>query len=111
YLRDNMKFRVEDYVQRGHRFAIVDEVDSILIDEARTPLIISGPTNQPIDLYNVVDAVIPVLQKDIDFVLDEKARNVTLTEDGIAKIEEKLHLDNLYDPANIEVLHHVTQSL
>ena len=111
YLRDNMKFRLEDYVQRGHRFAIIDEVDSILIDEARTPLIISGPTNQPVDLYNVVDAVIPLLQRDVDFALDEKGRNITLTEEGIARVEEKLHLDNLYDPQNIEVLHHSMQSL
>ncbi|MCB9665943.1 MAG: preprotein translocase subunit SecA [Alphaproteobacteria bacterium] len=111
YLRDNMKFRLEDYVQRGHVFAIIDEVDSILIDEARTPLIISGPSAGDVDLYNVVDAVIPMLQKDVDFTLDEKGKNVTLTEDGIARIEEKLHLDNLYDPQNIEVLHHVTQSL
>jgi preprotein translocase subunit SecA len=111
YLRDNMKFRLEDYVQRGHHFAIIDEVDSILIDEARTPLIISGPAQSNTDLYNVVDAVVPLLQRDIDFMLDEKARNATLTEDGIAKVEAKLGLDNLYDPNNIEVLHHSMQSL
>ncbi|MCB9680390.1 MAG: preprotein translocase subunit SecA [Alphaproteobacteria bacterium] len=111
YLRDNMKFRIEDYVQRGHRFAIVDEVDSILIDEARTPLIISGPTQADVGMYNVVDAVIPLLQKDVDFTLDEKGRNITLTEDGIARIEDRLHIDNLYDPQHIEVLHHVMQCL
>ena len=102
-----MKFRIEDYVQRGHNFAIIDEVDSILIDEARTPLIISGEAKSDTDLYNVVDAVVPLLQRDIDFMLDEKARNVTLTEDGITKVEGRLGLDNLYDPNNIEVLHHV----
>ncbi|MGC6514400.1 MAG: preprotein translocase subunit SecA [Myxococcota bacterium] len=111
YLRDNMKFSIEDYVQRGHNFAIVDEIDSILIDEARTPLIISGPANIPVDLYNVVDAVIPMLQRDIDFVLDEKARNVTLTEEGISRVEDRLGVDNLYDPQNLEVLHHSMQSL
>jgi preprotein translocase subunit SecA len=111
YLRDNMKFSQEDYVQRGHRYAIIDEVDSILIDEARTPLIISGPTGQGVDLYNVVDAVIPLLQRDVDFTLDEKAKNVTLTEEGIGRVEERLGIDNLYDPQNIEVLHHSMQSL
>ena len=111
YLRDNMKYNVEDYVQRGHNFAIVDEVDSILVDEARTPLIISGPTNQSVDLYNVVDAVVPLLVKDRDFTLDEKSRNVSLTEDGIANVEDKLHVDNLYDPQNIEILHHAMAAL
>ncbi len=111
YLRDNMKFRLEDYVQRGHAYAIIDEVDSILIDEARTPLIISGPADRPTDMYNVVDAVVPVLQRDLDFALDEKTRSTTLTEEGIARVEERLGLDNLYDPANIEILHHVMQAL
>jgi preprotein translocase subunit SecA len=111
YLRDNMKFRLEDYVQRGHHFAIVDEVDSILVDEARTPLIISGPAQGDVELYNVVDAVIPLLQKDIDFVLDEKSKNVSLTEEGIARVEDRLGIDNLYDPQNIDVLHHAMQSL
>ena len=111
YLRDNMKFRLDEYVQRGHPFAILDEVDSILIDEARTPLIISGPAGGSVDLYVVVDAVIPLLQVDQDFSLDEKSRNVTLTEEGIARVEDRLGLDNLYDPQNIEVLHHVTQAL
>jgi len=111
YLRDNMKFDLNDYVQRGHNFCIIDEVDSILIDEARTPLIISGPMRASVDLYQVVDRVIPTLQRDRDFVVDEKGRNVSLTEDGIARIEERLGIDNLYDVANIEVLHHATQSL
>jgi len=111
YLRDNMKFRLEDFVQRGHRFAIVDEVDSILIDEARTPLIISGPMSSSTDLYSIVDAVIPLLQKEIHFTLDEKGKSVTLTDEGITKVEQKLGVDNLYDTQNMEVLHHVSQSL
>ncbi len=111
YLRDNLKFSASQFAQRGHNFAIVDEIDSILIDEARTPLIISGPTNKPVDLYNVVDRVVPLLQRDIDFVLDEKAKNVTLTEDGIGRVESSLGIDNLYDPQNIEVLHHSMQAL
>ncbi|MEO0603369.1 MAG: preprotein translocase subunit SecA, partial [Myxococcota bacterium] len=111
YLRDNMKFRHEEMVQRGHHFGIVDEVDSILIDEARTPLIISGPMNASVDLYNRVDAVIPFLQREIDFVVDEKARSANLTDEGNRKVEEKLGIDNLYDPHNMEILHHVMQSL
>ncbi|MEN0066280.1 MAG: preprotein translocase subunit SecA [Myxococcota bacterium] len=111
YLRDNMKFRIEEMVQRGHNFGIVDEVDSILIDEARTPLIISGPMNASVDLYNRVDAVIPFLQREIDFVVDEKARSASLTDEGNGKVEEKLGIDNLYDPHNMEILHHVMQSL
>jgi len=111
YLRDHMKFRLEEMVQRGHNFAIVDEVDSILIDEARTPLIISGPMSASVELYNRVDAVIPFLQREIDFVVDEKARSATLTDEGNRKVEEKLGIDNLYDPHNMEILHHVMQSL
>lgn len=111
YLRDNMKFRLSDYVQRGHFFAIVDEVDSILIDEARTPLIISGPSEQSTATYQVANAVIPKLRKDADFSIDEKSRVVMLTESGIAKAEQLLNLNNLYDPANIEYLHHLNQSL
>ncbi len=111
YLRDNMKFRKEEYVQRGHAYAIIDEVDSVLIDEARTPLIISGPAQGDVSLYVVVDAVVPLLQVDRDFTLDEKARNTALTEEGIARVEERLGIDNLYDPQHIEALHHVTQSL
>ena len=112
YLRDNMKFRVEDMVQRDLHYAIVDEVDSILIDEARTPLIISGPAEESTSFYARVNSVIPFLKKDTDFTVDEKARQVLLTEDaGIPKLERLLSVDNLYDPGNIEVLHHVNQAL
>ena len=111
YLRDNMKFRLEDYVQRGHNFAIVDEVDSILIDEARTPLIISGPTNQDIDRYAIIDGVIPLLQAEIDYLVDEKARSVALTDAGVDRVEQRIGIDNLYDPHNMEILHHVNQAL
>jgi preprotein translocase subunit SecA len=111
YLRDNMKFRIEDYVQRDHNFAIVDEVDSILIDEARTPLIISGPVNQELDRYVIIDGVIPLLQAEIDYVVDEKSRQVTLTDAGVDKVESKLGLDNLYDSNNMPLLHHVNQAL
>jgi len=112
YLRDNMKFRVEDMVQRDLHYAIVDEVDSILIDEARTPLIISGPAEESTSFYTRVNSVIPFLKKDADYTVDEKARQVLLTEDaGIPKLERLLSVDNLYDPGNIEVLHHVNQAL
>lgn len=111
YLRDNMKFRLSDYVQRDHFFAIVDEVDSILIDEARTPLIISGPSEQSTDTYQVANAVVPKLRKDADYSIDEKSRVVMLTESGIEKSESMLNVKNLYDPANIEYLHHLNQSL
>jgi preprotein translocase subunit SecA len=111
YLRDNMKFRIEDYVQRDHFFAIIDEVDSVLIDEARTPLIISGPTNQDVDKYRIIDDVIPRLQAEIDYVMDEKVRSVHLTDDGVDRVEMRLGLENLYDSHNMEVLHHVNQAL
>lgn len=111
YLRDNMKTELGRFVQRPHHFCIVDEVDSILIDEARTPLIISGPAETRSELYVKVNAAIPGLQKDSDYIVDEKARSVTLTEDGISKLEKRLHVDNLYDPHNIEYLHHVQQAL
>ncbi|MCP4804356.1 MAG: preprotein translocase subunit SecA [Proteobacteria bacterium] len=111
YLRDNMKFRAEDYTQRDHFFGIVDEVDSILIDEARTPLIISGPTNQSVDKYYVIDQVVPLLQDELDYLVDEKGRSVHLTDDGVDKVENKLGIDNLYDPHNMEILHHVNQAL
>jgi preprotein translocase subunit SecA len=111
YLRDNMKFAADEYVQRGHHFAIVDEVDSILIDESRTPLIISGPTGQDVDRYYVIDGVVPLLQADIDYVVDEKSRSVNLTDDGVDRVEEQLGIDNLYDPHNMEILHHVNQAL
>ena len=111
YLRDNMKFRIEEYVQRGHHFGIVDEVDSILIDEARTPLIISGPTNVDVNMYYVIDGVVPLLQDELDFTVDEKSRRVDLTDSGVDKVEQKLGVDNIYDPHNMEVLHHVNQAL
>lgn len=111
YLRDNMKTDLDRYVQRDHNFCIVDEVDSILIDEARTPLIISGPAETNTEIYGIVNAAIPGLQKDSDYIIDEKSRNVTLTEDGISKLETRLRVENLYDPAHIEYLHHVQQAL
>jgi preprotein translocase subunit SecA len=111
YLRDNMKFRLQDYVQRELNFAIVDEVDSILIDEARTPLIISGPTEETTDKYYRVDQVIPGLVPDQDYTLDEKNKAVSLTDEGVEKIQKRLSVANLYDPAEIETLHHVEQAL
>ena len=111
YLRDNMKTEPQRLVQRGFNFGIVDEVDSILIDEARTPLIISGPSDSKTELYVVVNHAIPGLQKDSDYVFDEKSRAVSLTEDGISKLEKRLKVENLYDPNNIEWLHHVNQAL
>lgn len=111
YLRDNMKFDLADYVQRGHNFAIVDECDSILVDEARTPLIISGPAEASTEKYLVVDAIIPKLKRDQHFTMEEKTKTVSLTDEGNAKVEELLGLSNLYDPQNIEILHHVYQGL
>src|SRR5882724_7093732 len=111
YLRDNMKYDITHCVQRGHHFAIVDEVDSILIDEARTPLIISGPSEESTDKYYRIDKIIPKLIKDIDYTLDEKHRQATLTEEGVSKCERLLSLGNLYDPAHMEVIHHVYQAL
>lgn len=111
YLRDNMKFSPDELVQRSLHYAIVDEVDSILIDEARTPLIISGPAEESTDKYYRVDRMIPRLVADVDFVIDEKSRSVALVEEGVAKAEGLLHVENLYDPVNIETLHHLTQAL
>jgi preprotein translocase subunit SecA len=129
YLRDNMKFSLEDYVQREHHFSIVDEVDSILIDEARTPLIISGPSESSSELYHSVNRIIPRLTKGEmiehrdgkigqsmkeytgDYTLDEKAKSSALTEAGVAKVEKLLGIENLYEPGNIEILHHVNQAL
>ncbi|NTV48205.1 MAG: preprotein translocase subunit SecA [Geobacteraceae bacterium] len=129
YLRDNMKFDLDDYVQRGFNYSIVDEVDSILIDEARTPLIISGPTEDSTDKYYVINAIIPKLERGEvleveantlsgkrkkytgDFTIDEKAKSAALTEQGVLKVEKLLKIDNLYDPRNIEILHHVNQAL
>ncbi|MEE9219933.1 MAG: preprotein translocase subunit SecA [candidate division NC10 bacterium] len=127
YLRDNMKFSVEDMAQRVLHYAIVDEVDSILIDEARTPLIISGPTEESTDLYYQIDRVIPRLKRaatitegklaeieaarEGDYIVDEKAKTVTVTEEGVAKVERMLGVSNLYDPSNIDTLHHLQQAL
>src|SRR6266481_5147357 len=111
YLRDNMKFNIEDYVQREHNFAIVDEVDSILIDEARTPLIISGASEESTDTYYVVDRVIPRLKPEEHYTIDEKMRSVSLTEEGVTRVEQLLGVDNLYDPRNILLLHHANQAL
>src|SRR5256885_12107127 len=132
-LRDNMKFELAHYVQRGHQFAIVDEVDSILIDEARTPLIISGPAEESTDLYYEVDRIIPrlkagavvrgdtkaeereALEATGDYIKDEKHKTVTLTESGMAKAEQllahRLSPGGLYDPGNMPLLHHVNQAL
>ncbi|MBW2477124.1 MAG: preprotein translocase subunit SecA [Deltaproteobacteria bacterium] len=129
YLRDNMKFALDDYVQRDLNFAIVDEVDSILIDEARTPLIISGPTDATSELYYTANRIIPRLEEGEiledrdgqigrvvrsytgDYTIDEKAKSATLTEEGILKVEKLLGVDNLYEPGNMIMLHHVNQAL
>jgi preprotein translocase subunit SecA len=111
YLRDNMKFRLEDYVQRDLNFAIVDEVDSILIDEARTPLIISGPTDEGSRLYEEANRIVARLKKAEDYEVDEKQRSVQLTEAGNDKVEAALGIENLYDVAYINYLHHITQAL
>jgi preprotein translocase subunit SecA len=129
YLRDNMKFELSSYVQRGHNYAVVDEVDSILIDEARTPLIISGPAEESTDKYYKINAIIPKLipgarisgdkkaeeraelEKTGDYIVDEKNKTVTLTEAGMAHCERLLGVQNLWDPSNMEVLHHVNQGL
>jgi len=129
YLRDNMKFDLAEYVQRGFNFSVVDEVDSILIDEARTPLIISGPTEDSTDKYYIIDRIIPLLKKGEmveveantlsgkrktytgDYTVDEKAKSATLTEEGVSKVEKLLKVDNLYDPRNMEILHHTQQAL
>ena len=111
YLRDNMKFRLEDYVQRTLNFAIVDEVDSILIDEARTPLIISGGSEESSKLYETADRIVRRLVKEKDFIVDEKARSSQLTEEGTDKVEAALGIDNLYAVEQINVLHHIEQAL
>lgn len=111
YLRDNMKFSLEDYVQRDFHYAIVDEVDSILIDEARTPLIISGASEASTDKYYRINQIIPRLRKDKDYTVEEKSRTVVLTEEGVARAESYLKVQNLFDPRNIELLHHINQAL
>ena len=111
YLRDNMKFDLADYVQRPHHFAIVDECDSILIDEARTPLIISGPAEESTDKYEKIDKIIPNLKLDIHFTMEEKSKTVSLTEEGNTLCEQLLNVGNLYDPQHIELVHHIYQGL
>lgn len=111
YLRDNMKFRLEDYVQRQLHYAIVDEVDSILIDEARTPLIISGSADESSALYDQADKIVSKLVKTTDYEVDEKARSVQLTETGIDKVEAAFGIKNLYDAENLKLLHHTNQAL
>ena len=111
YLRDNMKFDLKDYVQREMNYAIVDEVDSILIDEARTPLIISGPSEESTDLYYRINEIIPRLNKEEDYTIEEKTKTAALTESGNEKVERMLGVQNLYDPSNIELVHHVGQAL
>jgi preprotein translocase subunit SecA len=111
YLRDNMKFELTDRVQRGHHFAIVDEVDSILIDEARTPLIISGASEESTEKYYRIDKIIPHMEEGEDYEIDEKLRTASLKESGVEKAEKLLGLENLYDPANIDYTHHVYQAL
>ncbi|PLX50671.1 MAG: preprotein translocase subunit SecA [Desulfobulbaceae bacterium] len=111
YLRDNMKFSPDDFCQRDYFFAIVDEVDSILIDEARTPLIISGPAEMAVEQYETVNRFMPQFEKDVHYTVDEKSRTLALTEEGVALGEKLLDVDNLYDPGSIEALHHLTQAL
>ena len=111
HLRDNMKFSSDQFAQRELVFAIVDEVDSILIDEARTPLIISGPAEESTDKYHEANRVIPKLRKEKDFQVDEKSRTAALNDEGVATVEKILNVENLYDPANIEILHCVQQAL
>lgn len=111
YLRDNMKVTPQSLVQRELHYAIVDEVDSILIDEARTPLIISGPVNETTDKYRLINQIIPFLKRDVHFSVDEKARSVHLTDEGVDEVQRRLKIDNLYDPRFIDYLHHVDQSL
>ncbi len=111
YLRDNMKFELEEYCQRDFFFAIVDEVDSILIDEARTPLIISGPAEIAIEMYTSVNDLMVNFEKDTHYTVDEKARSVSLTDEGVALGEKLFEVENLYDPKSIEALHHLTQAL
>src|SRR5579875_2549532 len=111
YLRDNMKFELKDCVQREYRYAIVDEVDSILIDEARTPLIISGSSEESIEKYYKIDKIIPHLEPGVDYDVDEKLRTASITESGVEKAEKLLGLENLYDPANADYIHHLYQAI
>lgn len=111
YLRDNMKFDLDDYVQRKHNYCIVDEVDSILIDEARTPLLISGPSENNSGMYIEMNKVIPKLTADIDYTVEEKSHTAVLSDSGVIKVQEILGIENLFDVENIEKLHHINQAL
>ena len=111
YLRDNMRYTLDECVQREFNYAIVDEVDSILIDEARTPLIISGPAEESTDKYYKINRLVYQLKKDKDFMVDEKAKSAYLTEEGVAKVERLINIDNLYDPKYVDLLHHINQAL
>jgi preprotein translocase subunit SecA len=111
YLRDNMRYSIDELCQRELNYAIVDEVDSILIDEARTPLIISGPSEESTDIYYAVNRIIKYLKTDEDFKLDEKLKTVVLTEQGSRKAEKLLGIDNLYEPSNIQIVHHINQAI
>ena len=111
YLRDNMKFDLSEYAQRELNFAIVDEVDSILVDEARTPLIISGPAEESTDKYYKINRIIPSLKMDVDYTIEEKTKTAALTEEGNIKVEKLLNAGNLYDPENVDLVHHVHQAL
>ena len=111
YLRDNMKFALEDYVQRELNYAIIDECDSILIDEARTPLIISGPKDDATDKYAEINKIVPHLKMDVHYTMEEKSRTASLTDEGNHKVEELLGIGNLFDPENIDFLHHIYQAL
>ena len=111
YLRDNMEFSLSNYVQRPFNYAIVDEVDSILIDEARTPLIISGPAEKSTRMYHDINQIIPRLHQEKDYTIEEKTRTVVLTEAGVAHAEKLLKVDNLYDPRHMLMVHHINQAL
>ncbi|MCB0391359.1 MAG: preprotein translocase subunit SecA [Bdellovibrionales bacterium] len=111
YLRDNMSFELEHYVQRELNFAIIDECDSILVDEARTPLIISGPSEDSVDKYYEINKIVPYLKKDVHFTVEEKSKTVSITEEGSNICEEKLGVSNLYEPGNIQLLHFIYQAL
>jgi preprotein translocase subunit SecA len=111
YLRDNMKFDSSGFVQRPLNFCIVDEVDSVLIDEARTPLIISGQAEQSTQLYYVINGIVPYLKIEKHYAVDEKSRSAALTEEGVLEVERRMNVSNLYDPLNINILHHVNQAI
>ncbi|MCK5072653.1 MAG: preprotein translocase subunit SecA [Bacteriovoracaceae bacterium] len=111
YLRDNMKFSLDDYVQRPHNYCIVDEVDSILIDEARTPLLISGPAEGSTGLYNIANKVIPQLTKETHFTVDEKSRSANFTDDGVTRIQEIVRIENIFSVEHVNILHHLNQAL